>query len=897
MPADTPSDNELSRLIEKDSSLSAAVAKLVSSPTLSDNHDSTGQKSYVPVTPTTFQKPHTWRSKKNFDAKVILKLLPDLDLARMIMVSSILSPKDMQEQSLTYLAGDDVFTSALKTSLIGRIGLYFDQTYKIAPELSKILSDCLFEKGSYPVAVLPENAIDEIINGQQVSTESLKRLSEQLTVKIGERTVFRPIGILGKVSSDETSSVSLESFYGAQTVQYSETDHFIHIVDSAGKVTYDKHVVVTDNIAALRLPVLKEKLAEKRTRTAMESFSGKRVTDRAIDSAIGIRRPSTKADIYVGFKTQHELKRSSVGAPLLMHFPTESVIPIHVPNKPEEHVGYFVLLDMDGYPISAKNIGGDSLAGSVSQKSQMSGMLQTVGVSYGLQMSPDDTDGSNRLRAELYANMVIRDLTARIRNGAYSQNAEIADNQEVYRVMLARSMAGQYSQMLYIPKEYMSYIAFDYDEYGIGKSLLDDLGVICTLRIITMFANMMTNIKNSIGRTNVKINFDPKDPDPSKTFEQVRHDIVRSRYLNLPDSHDPSDIMSFLSSAGYDFHVSEHPRLSKLDFEITEVNGSRSTIDTTFTDDLRKLSNMGLYMSPETIDSGLGNQEFAVSIVNNNLLLAKRVVTLQNLFTPQLADYQRKILRSNTNIYDELLKIVLDNEAGWKLKVSDEHSRGLDQLTPDEYKRVIAMQMLELFLDSFTVSLPAPAADDVATQSTELDAFSSMIDKLLDEAMIPEDITNPDLIGEIGNRRNEYKAMMKSYLLRHWMAEKNIMPEVLNLTLCDENGQPNVKLFEETNAHLTALIKGILKQATAIDPVAQAANKDIAATGQDIDESTSSSSSDSSSSNEADEFGLGGDDFSLLDTEPVSDEPSDSPTSPDSANAEDDFEDPAAPSI
>ena len=69
-----------------------------------------------------------------------------------------------------------------------------------------------------------------------------------------------------------------------------------------------------------------------------------------------------------------------------------------------------------------------------------------------------------------YQDVVEADLLARLRNGIYSSSAKIASNQEIFRIMLSRSLAGDMTQVLWVPKELLTYVAFEYDEDGVKLS-------------------------------------------------------------------------------------------------------------------------------------------------------------------------------------------------------------------------------------------------------------------------------------------------------------------------------------------------------------------------------------------------------------------------------------------
>ena len=122
------------------------------------------------------------------EARGLLDALPDLELSKQIIVSSILSPNDMLSTDLIYGCGTDIFGDTTQL-LIAIIKDYFDEVYKIKKQLPEMIGKAIFTDGCYPMAIFPETAIDTAINSNlRISGESAKLMSEQME---------RPLGILG----------------------------------------------------------------------------------------------------------------------------------------------------------------------------------------------------------------------------------------------------------------------------------------------------------------------------------------------------------------------------------------------------------------------------------------------------------------------------------------------------------------------------------------------------------------------------------------------------------------------------------------------------------------------------------------------------------------------------
>ena len=111
------------------------------------------------------------------DNENIVALFPDVELAIQILISSILSPKDMVKTDIIYKAKEHILPSEVINKINLIVASHIESYYKLDEEFQDILRATLFTSGSYVKVVLPESTVDEIINdNSSVSTESLSEL-------------------------------------------------------------------------------------------------------------------------------------------------------------------------------------------------------------------------------------------------------------------------------------------------------------------------------------------------------------------------------------------------------------------------------------------------------------------------------------------------------------------------------------------------------------------------------------------------------------------------------------------------------------------------------------------------------------------------------------------------
>lgn len=768
------------------------------------------------------------------DAQTIFQILPETELAMQILVSSILAPKDLVTTGLNFSLETNRFNSELAASMLGVITDHFEKIYKISDLLKPSLQDALFLTGSYPLLILPESSIDRAINNPgRVSMESIKD-------DFDNSGAVRCLGFLGNAPQNPTANNRIN--FGLENLN--------GYVDYAPKV--DGHLglesllEVIDNPNVLKMNALQRRIAQDKTyhllnrrhMTAVKSASTN-VSQEAY--------AASGASVSVGFATQRaglnfahrpvellsparDVGRATIGHPLVMKLPSESVIPVHQPSNPEKHLGYFVMLDAMGNPLNSaqqRDYYAD-MSASLNPNSSMGSQLLAQ-AKQNMQGQATDRQSEIDEMARIYGQFLEKELTDRLRNGIYGNQVEVTAPTEVYRVMFARAMQRQNTQVLYVPAEMMTYIAFDYNKYGIGQSLLQQSKILGGMRVLSLFAETMGAIKNSINRTKLGITLDPEDPNPTHTVEFLMGEYAKTRQGSFPlGATNPTDIISYLQNASVDVEVTGNTRWPEVKFEVSERQSNRIKPDDTMTKDLRDRHLMSMGLSPDMVDAGRG-AEFATSVLANNLLLAKRVLTYQGQLEEFLRDFIKKYILADGYLMDELRKLIVDNKH--KLTREQQKAQALSEQAADERKMLEAKDKAKVstesmneqlenleemghdavimeFLQCVLVSLPKP---DMATVKNQMDAFQAQdeaYDKALD-AYINSAYLETHGLGGLKDLVDPTKAAIKAELMRRWMRDNNVLPELHELLAGEEDDRPDI--FKNVTEHMDTMGGSLLK--------------------------------------------------------------------------------------
>lgn len=789
------------------------------------------------------------------DAENIQQLLPDVVKAKQILISTILSPKDLITVNPVYNC-DSEFLGEVAVELLRIVEEDLDKNYRIKTKMKKHLEDMLFDYGAHISVIIPKSRIDSIINSDRSwSNEAYESVVKGNMIPISIGVLGDPDLTLAKLTGRQHS---MENLYNAPVKPH------------VGSL--DWGVTVTDNPDAFKLGEITRRWQEKRIEEAYainRTFSledrglviDKSALNRKIEKKKEDNRPLFSNRFYdrklildIGENSKEDESYDYDETPLIYDIPPEAFIPAHEPSNPENIIGGFILTDpMTGQAIRKASIrdfyqnlqqGMSPTAGS---SSQMLGRMRSTLLDYGYNSSGQENDMNTMLR--IYTGIVEDDIKRRLKNGLNGDSAELTKNDEIYRIMFARSCAQQQTQLIYIPKRFLTYFTFEQDERGVGVSLLTATKTMASIRATVSMANFFATIRNSTNYRKYTLELNENDPDPDETVETTIHEISRATQQNMPMFEpNPTDIVNFIQNAGVSIEVTGHPRWAATKVDVQNNQQSNVTIDTEFTDRLQ-MEHMGALGVPaEAVNSSL-DMEFMRNIIQNHLLFSKGAMRYQDDYTPQLTDDVRKYISANGDLLNRLKKIVHEKRTILKeLGVSDKNSDN---------------DIVNHFVAKFSVTLPAPDLTKIDVQMEEFDKYNEALDKFL-PSFISSDILGSDTamqLGELGGNIDNLVNITRAYLQRKWLSEHGVMPELFDLIAETSEDEPATEIVEQHLLHHEALIKLLVPLVSKLTKRNNLVAEVVSKIGMEENDNSDNSSSDNNDDGDGDGDGTGNDDF------------------------------------
>ncbi len=705
----------------------------------------------------------------------VMDLFPDINLTIDIITSSIVSPKNIVETNLIYkLKETNILPIDIGQSMLTTIKTHISDFYNIENNLKDIIKESLYTKGAYIEAIIPDGAISEIIKN---GTEELKSSS------IGMEEYKTLLDNVDNVVLGNNTKITKE------TGQYKTIPGMLE-----AKLEIDSLLTFTDNIGILNLETLKKTNAKDKMHTKLfvGTEDNNKEKEYSLDTAFRKLKES-KLQHIVNVPTTND--NSSI--PLVLKLPVESVIPIHVVGNPKEHLGYFVLLNEHGSPITNEESWGQS---SDLELSQMVKDTVITKAKKELQKKTSVTPSIPNLD-EIYESLIENRLKHTLQNSAELKDiSDIQQVKHVYNIMLKRVLKNQKTRILFLPEELVQYYAFDYRSNGTGKSLLEQVSVLASIRAILLFGRLMATIKNSIPNTKVNVKLDDNDPDPVRSKERVIAQILKNKQAELPvgilNIH---DLTSWVHKIGYFFEF-EHPNLPDIKIDTSDVSRDFKVPEDALEEDIRDRMLMTLGVTPELVESGISS-DFATTQLLNNILMAKRLKEKQDILKPKLTSHVHKLSKSDELLKKKLKTHVINNMANIK--------KQLKEITEEEFEdNYIVNYVITDFINSVSIGLPAieVSSDEIVRDSFTAykDALETALDSVLSDEAIP-----PDLSERLGDNIDSYRTVVFHTLLRKWMRDNDYMSELTNIVELDANGDVEFNLMAENEDFVKKVILGL----------------------------------------------------------------------------------------
>lgn len=688
--------------------------------------------------------------------------------AQHIWLTMLLKPNGEQKQLLRYdTESSDLKNQKLHETLLQIVENYGTTKYPIEDLPAQIIKDVLFGTGSYALINLPHSALDHLINGMEVSGNENytpeKIFSDVLSSQFNNNSLEKAknIGFIRKQAPSLVNN-GFESLWKTNNDGGEEYS----LVDSSLGWTF------TDNPNVLKVGELQQKIRSDKlmARSGLENIgtmmtnifskTGKgkgdpnpnhvTIPERSdLNEALSklYRQRNYRYNESLSIRRSKFYKGTGKGIGITYHAPSESIIPVHANGEIGKPFGYIALID----PKTGEFL---KSAGDVKfyQSNKQASSNLDSGAGYGTinEMASHikqiaqggDCNFDMDWMIELASATLEKEFVESFFNGDLNKSVTVSLSEANKKIFLSRSFRQQGVRCVFIPAEYVTYVAMDFNHLGIGRSLVEEAKLHITRLAVLDTADALAAVENAISKTELRVTLEKQNTDPRQLIAMIRdeyfasnptmHDILGYANLSIDEVLDRFKEQQLIIKvdAGDNKHIiapsieasqAQHEPLKAVDREVKE--GLLNAISGHF-----MLKRSWLEDTGEGVD-------FAIEALADQEILRNQASSYSREFSKFISDFLRKHIRCNEPLMTEMITVIRENK---KLYEKPDRYKSLEEALDvgDESNKLNEQEKVEAvfldFINNLYVELPQLSLNETLNK---IENKIESIDKLVERWM------------------------------------------------------------------------------------------------------------------------------------------------------------------
>lgn len=767
----------------------------------------------IPQLISSFTPQHLDAVDKVQNAERLSMVAPEIPAAKQIIISSMMSPNDLQGAQPTISIED---MPSLSAETVDSITNYLNDIYlvqhKLGEKMQHWAEEALFRSGAAVIVTLPEATLTRLIGNvepDKQGTENFQSYIQQYT-NINNKNVFSRslvgqehfefINLSDEQKDKKRLEISKELKVGIEDFLYNQPElhaYFNNNNESHRFCSSLEAMIARISTRFEEGDVIKvsENPEVLRFGKAVRAYSNKMMNKSLLDkwkednekikASTKYTNPEEKeaaVDLFEYFKEDDKSESNSFN----IEIPAEATIPICIPGSRKEKLGYFVLIDSLGKPIEASryldvNTGCTTSSRISSAYSSLFGNTPTSGGIQSPQFAMNGRFNNFSNPEELATSKVFEYvLDQMLRNKLENvglQEVEFDKYEDIAKCMFFRMLEKKQTTLLFVPERFVTYVAFDYRPTGAGKSLIEDLSFFLSVRVCILVANVLAMMKNAVVRQEITITADEKEVNTEQLINLVTQAAIEKGKLNL--STNWSTVANSILEQSLSIKAITQPNAQGFNIERQFGSVNMPKVDSELIDTLDNwITN--LLGVPHAAVNNTSEDEYAKSIATSNLFFAQHNRKRQEILESYGDRYLQLNISLSPSVTDGIKRLIEGSISGNK----DDASTG-GQIT-DGSKDIHgdtldATKLVKNIVKHIHVSLPRADIAPNNAQYDILNTFSTNLQSIVDN-LIPNEyaLSNDSTVSEgLPVLKASYKAaIMKQFIKNLGMTSNFDIPEI-----------------------------------------------------------------------------------------------------------------------
>ena len=697
------------------------------------------------------------------EIKAIKLLTPEIDRSAEIMVSSIMSPTDIQTDTVNVVCEDTDLGDELEGKISETISKFFNDTLDIGNKTYRYIKQALYEDGSAAILILPQSNIQTLNRAADVDwfkggkgpilRKNFKELQEADSMT-GHSKLVPAVESLCVDSSIETLELQI-----ADKLEKSLEAH--NMFDGM-----KPHDIVTKSKTA-REEILKLFSETKQSVVVTRDITQINARETSLQDRIDKMQEEIDKNFifdkinptYLLNDTFNEERKEN---PAVIEIPTKAVIPITIPGSPEKHIGYFVMLDSWGAPLFG--VASDNVQQYGPRRLTEAATQSAFGTPtmYRFSSAIDDTQ-----RYELTSTIFGLTLKQLLDNKLEDYGllgATIEENDAITTCIFRQILSQRKCTLVFVPEPMMVYFRFDHRENGTGKSLTENLSTLLALRTVLIMSYIMAATENSVNNKTITVAVDEKQTNIPQYLEMIRNAYVSKKMMRFDVN--PLTVQQDLIQKSLTILPKGIKGVSdSLDVQTEHRSTGAIAPDETLLEKINEWIVTALQV-PHSALNQLSENEYSRSVATTNLYFSNNVKSKQKVVERHMTKFVRLYSRYSFAIRKKISDIIRNSDKTLEERESSEALPKSDTKVKMNDEQNVSKRVM-MAINHLKISLPSPRIVVDKTQYMEIEQYIGTIEKIC-EVLYHDDFLTGDA-QELQDTMKIMRACIREKMVREYI--------------------------------------------------------------------------------------------------------------------------------
>ena len=712
-------------------------------------------------------------AKSNTDwvqqSDAIRVLTPEIDRSAEIMVSSIMSPTDMQSDTINIICDGTDLGSEIETKVGEELTNFFNDKLELGDLIYKYTREALYGNGSCAILILPPKNIDilnKAIDNDLIKAGVLKT-SNKGSLRISADN--SPL-VTASMESAFASTESMMTAVHTSTEQLElaiENDLYAAIEEANPMVGIKTNDIITKSKEA-RKQIL-NLFKDSKSHIVMSSdLSGLRKgKDHLTDVTSKLSDEIEKHFLFDQNSPTYliDSEEDSEKNPAIIEIPTRAVVPVIIPGSPDKHIGYFVLVDQWGNPMVEGE--GNNPPGFGPKKLTEAATQAAFGAPNLYKFGSTITDEQRYDITNTIFGITFKHLIDAKLNDYGLSGTTIAEYDSITSCMFRNLLNRKKCVLVFVPEPLMIYYRFDHRPDGTGKSITESMNTMLALRTVLLMSYIMAATENSIDNKIISVAVDEKQTNLQQYLDMVRNAYISKKMMRFDIN--PLTVQQDLIQKS----LTILPKGIKGISDSLDVQTEHRQTGAVAPDDglMEKLTNWIItwLQVPHSALNHLSENEYSRSVATSNLFFSNNVKGKQKIVIKHTTKFIRLYTRYSPYLKNKIMEILKSTENTSKANASSEADTSPKSKINIEVNEDSIKQNLNKIIKSIKTTLPSPKIVVDKAQFEEISSYLDTVEKICDYIYNDEMVSGDESTQELSDMIKVMRSNIRSNMVRDYI--------------------------------------------------------------------------------------------------------------------------------